>query len=248
MLLLKLLLLLGLLDLDEVLFAGSLLFNSLEMLGVLAISYLRNHSHRVANWESIISNETCDGLTHIIDLGHFNQHRNVIEESSILRVIVPREDWHAALRLQHIWGWWVVDDYCIFHVASYLCHIFHKDTIDEGTMFTEETHPAVSLRIHHIHERVSILVDRNWNFIKSVRYLQNTSKLSYSKVSTSYLWKRCGIDHNLEVLGHLLQEVLGSRAFHNIYIRYTAFNIYGDSVIWVAHLVKLTVNESFVQV
>ena len=102
LLLLELLLLLGLLYLDEVLFTGSLLLNSLEMFGVLAVSHLSNNTHGVADGEGIVSNETCDGLTHIIDLGHFNQHRNVIEESSILRVIVPREDWHAALRLQHI--------------------------------------------------------------------------------------------------------------------------------------------------
>ena len=166
LLLLELLLLLGLLYLDEVLFTGSLLLNSLEMFGVLAVSYLSNDTHGVADGEGVVSNETCDGLSHVIDLGHFNQHRNVIEQSSVLRVIVPREDWHAALRLQHIRGGRVVNNDCIFHVTSYLRHIFHKDAIDEGAMFTEEAGTAVSLRIHHIHQRVCILVDTNRNSIK----------------------------------------------------------------------------------
>ena len=66
--------------------------------------------------------------------------------------------------------------------------------------------------------------------------------------SFSYLGQRSGVDDDFEVLGHLLQEVLGSRPLHDIDVGNVAFDVDGDRVVRVPHLVELTVHECLVQV
>ena len=144
--------------------------------------------HGRANRESVITNKAGDAISHIVHLGHFNEYWDVVEEDAIMRVIVPRNDWHTALRLHHVGRRGVVNDNGIFHIATYLTHIFDKDAIDEGAMFTEQSGRAVTSRIHHVHQRIGILGER------------------------------CSVDYKLEILGHLLQEVFDSWALHDVYI------------------------------
>ena len=95
-------LLLSLLNLYQVLLTSTLLLDSLLKVEVLSILDLSNHSHGLANRESVAADEACDSLSHIIDLGHFDEHGDVVEKSTVMRIIVPGDDWEAAFRLKHI--------------------------------------------------------------------------------------------------------------------------------------------------
>ena len=81
------------------LLVSSLLLGALLSLSVLTVADKRYHSHGLAERERVISNETGDSLTHVIDLRHLHQHRNEVEEAAVVRVIVPRDDREATLRL-----------------------------------------------------------------------------------------------------------------------------------------------------
>ena len=81
---------------------SSLLLEAFLSLSVLTIADQRNHSHGLAERERVIPNETRDSLTHVIDLIHLYQHRNVVEEGAVVRVIVPRDNREALLGLHHV--------------------------------------------------------------------------------------------------------------------------------------------------
>ena len=147
--------LLLLLKLD--LLTGTFLLHPPLLLNMLALQDLCDHCHGVADREGVIPHEARDRLSAIIDLGHLDQHGNVIEEAAIVRVVVPRDDGQAALGLEHVGGGRVVDDDGVFHVATELGHILDKDSVDEGAVLSEEPRRAVLLWVHFVHQGVSVL-------------------------------------------------------------------------------------------
>ena len=78
---------------------GSLVLEALLSLSVLTIADQRNHSHGLTERERVIPYETSNRFTHVIDLRHLHQHRYVVKEGTVLRVIVPGDNRQALLRL-----------------------------------------------------------------------------------------------------------------------------------------------------
>ena len=110
----------------------------------------------------MVSDEACYGLSHVIDLGHLDQHWNVVEQSPIIWIIVPGNDGQATLWLKHVRGGRIINDDCIFHVSTNLSHVLDEDAVDEGAVLAKESAKTVALRVHHIHQRVSILQKITW--------------------------------------------------------------------------------------
>ena len=133
------------------------MLEALLSLSVLTVADQRDHPHSLAERERVIPNETGDSLTHVIDLRHLHQHRNKVEEGAVVRVIVPRDDREATFRLKHVGSWRIVNDNCVFHVATELSHVLYEDAVDEGAVLTEEASRGVALRVHHVHQLVRIL-------------------------------------------------------------------------------------------
>ena len=126
-----------------------------------------------------------------------------------MRVIVPRDDGQATLRLQHVSSRRVVDNDCIFHVPTHLSHILYENSIDKCAMLTEESDGRVALWVHHIHQWVRILSRNNEN---------KNQKIKIGKNSKAYLGETSCENANFKILGHLFQEIFGSGTFHHVNI------------------------------
>ena len=105
----------------------------------------------------VVSNEPRNGFSAVIYLGQLNEQRNQIKELSVLGIIVPTDDWHSALWLQHIGAWTVVQNHCILHISAEFAHILGENAVDIGTVLSEEPHSAESLRVHLVHQWVCVL-------------------------------------------------------------------------------------------
>ena len=85
-------------------------------------------------------------------------------------------------------------------------------------MLTEQASCSIAIWVHHVHQWVGILGKRGCK------------------------------DDDFKDLGHLLQKVLRSGPLHDENVRNTAFDIYRDGVVWIAHQIKLTVNKRLIEV
>ena len=90
-----------------------------------------------------------------------DQQWNKVEQLSVLGVIVPTDDGYCALRLQHVRTRTVVQDDGILHVPTQFAHILREDSVDVGTVLSEEPHSAEPLGVHLVHEGVSVLGKRS---------------------------------------------------------------------------------------
>ena len=141
------------------LFASSLLSLYLPLLSffVLSVLDLFAYTHGKIHLNFVVAYEVSDCLSHIVDLGHLYKEWDVLVQNLVRHVVVPTLDWQTTLRLQHIGRGGVVNNYCIFHITAQLTHILHKDSVKVGAVFTEKSLGAISLGVHHVHERISIL-------------------------------------------------------------------------------------------
>ena len=73
---------------------------------------------------------------------------------------------------------------------------------------------------------------------------QHTKTLTTQK----YLGKGSGVDNHLIVLGHLLQEIVCSWPFQYEYIAESPLNVDRNNIIWFLNLLKLAVDQRFVQI
>jgi hypothetical protein len=105
----------------------------------------------------VISDKLRDGISHIIHHGKLNQKRDQIQEGVVPRLIIPGQDREGALRLKHVRGRGVVNDYRILKGATHQRKVLNEHIIHVGTVLTEEPVRTETLGVHHIHEGVSIL-------------------------------------------------------------------------------------------
>ena len=85
-------------------------------------------------------------------------------------------------------------------------------------MLSEQSSCAVAIRVHHIHEWISVLAQAG------------------------------GVDNYFEVFCHLLKKNINSRAFENVNVAYASIDVHGDRVVLLLHLVELAVNEGLIEV
>ena len=109
-------------------------------------------------------------------------------------------------------------NHCIFRISSDFRHIFSKHSIYVGTVLPEESHRAECISVHLIHKRVCVF------------------------------WQTCCENYNFIILWHYLQKVIYSWSLLYKDVAYVSFNVDWDYVVRVFYLVKLTVNESFIQI
>jgi hypothetical protein len=77
---------------------------------VFSLANLGDDIHSLAYGKCVGADEASDGLSHISNLAHFNEDGNVVKQGAVLRVFIPRQDWQALLRLQHVRSRRVVND------------------------------------------------------------------------------------------------------------------------------------------
>ena len=111
----------------------------------------------VRDREGVVADEAADRVPHVIHLRHLGKKRDEVEQSPVVRVIVPRQDGEALLGLEHVGSGGVVDDDGILAIAADLRHVFREYAVDEGAVLAEESRRCESLRVHHVHQRVRIL-------------------------------------------------------------------------------------------
>jgi hypothetical protein len=159
--------------------------------------------------DSVILDKTSQSLPAIVDLAELDEQRDQVVELPILGVIIPRDDGHGALRLQHVSRGGVVQDDGIFHVPSDLAHVLSEYSVDVGAVLSEQPHGAVPIWIHQVHQRIGILA------------------------------QTCGEDHQLVVLAHRLQEIVHSRSFGYEDITNVSFDVHWNGVVRIFYLVEL---------
>jgi len=145
------------------LFQHLLLFEAAQMFLCFASLDGHDDAKSAACREGVVAHEASDRFSHVVDLGHLDQHGDVVVEGTVIWVVVPRYDRQTTLGLQHVRSGAVVDNYGVLHVAPQLRHVLNEDAVDEGAVLTEETRSAKALRIHHVHQRISILQAANTN-------------------------------------------------------------------------------------
>ena len=116
----------------------------------------------MAYGKGVVADEPGDSVAHVADFTHFNQNRYVVEQDSVIWIVVPRQNRKALLGLQHVGRRRVINYNCVSAIATKLGHIFDKNSVHKGAVLTEESSCAVTIWVHHIHQGVSIL-QHIWN-------------------------------------------------------------------------------------
>lgn len=112
----------------------------------------------------VILDKSGNAFSAIIDLWKLNKKRNYVKQMTVFRVIIPTQNGEGLLWLQHVCWWGVVQNHGILAVPTDLAHVFGKDTINEGAVFSEQSHGAVPIKIHLIHQWVSVLWKRSCEY------------------------------------------------------------------------------------
>ena len=100
----------------------------------------------------------------------------------VLRVIIPRNNWHCVFRLKHIGDRWVIHDNNIGHLSAQASHVLHIGITEPGTMLSEKFVRTKLFRVNYVHQRICILRET------------------------------CSEDHELEVFMHSFEEWRHSRS------------------------------------
>jgi hypothetical protein len=166
--------------------------------------------------DSVVFDKASQSLSAIVDLAKLDEQRDQVIQLAVLGVIIPWNDGHGALRLQHVGRGRIVQDDGVLHVSSNLTHILGKDSVDICAVLSEQTHGAIPIGIHQVHERICILAET------------------------------CGEDHQLEVLTHGLQKVVNPWPFGYKDITNVSFDVHWNSVIRIFYLVELRMHEGFI--
>jgi len=151
-----------------------------------------------------------------MDFGKLDENGDEFSEGTILRIIIPGENWHRTFWLEHICTWRVIKNYCIFHMSSNFGHIFCKYPINVGTVLSEESHRAKSVGIHLVHKWIRIF------------------------------WKTCCENYYFIVLCHNFKEVVNSWSLLHKNVADTSFDIDRNYVIWILNLLKLAVHQRLI--
>ena len=85
-------------------------------------------------------------------------------------------------------------------------------------MFSEKPHCTVLIRVHLVHQRISIF------------------------------GKTCCENDELKIVGHDFEEIVNTWSLLDIYAAYIAFNVHRDDIMRIFDLIKLTVYQSFIQI
>lgn len=84
-----------------------LLFLGLSLL--LNFELGQAHMHSLRHIKIMVPNELRNNVSDLIDLGHLDQQRQVVDEHVVLHVVVPTKDRQPAFWLQHVAGGGVVN-------------------------------------------------------------------------------------------------------------------------------------------
>ena len=145
----------------------------------------------------------------VVNLAQLNEEGDEVVQLSVLGVVIPRDDGHGALRLQHVSRGRIVEDNRILHVSPNLAHVLRKHPVDVGAVLSEESHCAIPIWVHQIHKRVRILTQTRRE------------------------------NDQLEVLAHGLQEVVNTWSFAHENVAHVPLNVHWNSVIRIFDLVEL---------
>lgn len=124
---------------------------------IFLLADLLAHRHSQVHVDGVVADVAGNGVAHVVDLGHLNEEGHVLVEHAVLHVVVPREDGHAALGLQHVRRRRVVDNYHVLQITPQHAHIFREHALDEAAVLTEEALGAVALGVHLVHQRIRVL-------------------------------------------------------------------------------------------
>lgn len=157
-------------------------------------------------------------VSNVINFSHLEQHGQVVHQHPITHVIIPGEDRQAALGLEDVGGWRVIDQNRVFHVPPQHRHILDKNSIHKSAVLTEQSRCAEALRVHLVHEWVGVLGNRS------------------------------RIDDHFEDFGDLLQKVVDTWPFQHVDVAGAAFHLHWDHVVGILHEVELRVHQCFIQI
>ena len=111
----------------------------------------------MVEFDSIVFDESRNCFSTVIDSWKLNEQGNKIVELTIFWIVIPTHYRDCALRLKHISSRRIVQNHRIFHISSYLGHVLGEYTSPVRAMVSEQSHCAVAVWIHLVHERISIL-------------------------------------------------------------------------------------------
>ena len=111
----------------------------------------------VTNVNLVISNESGDGVSAVIDLAHHRQEGNQINQLTVLGVIVPGNNWHSLFWLQHVRRRGVIEDNSVLAAPANFGHVLGEDSIEVGAVLPVEPHGAQPVGVHLIHKGICIL-------------------------------------------------------------------------------------------
>ena len=195
-----------------------LLFFEFMLLSVLLLDQRCTNLFGPDKVYCIVFNDSRDSFPAVVDLWQLDEQRNKVEQLSIFRVVVPRDNRYSAFWLKHVRTRRVVKDYRILHVPSNFAHVFGEHAINISAVLSEETHRAIPIQVHLIHEWISIL--REWS---------------------------CE-NYQFVILRHYFQKIVDARSLLDEDVADVAVNVHWNNVVRVLYLVELAVHQCFIQI
>ena len=168
--------------------------------------------------DGIVFNESLDRISAVVYLRELDEERNQVEQLTVLWIIIPRDNGHGLLWLEHVGRRRVVKNHAVFGSPAQLGHVLGEHTVDIGAVLSEQPHGTVSVCIHLVHQGLSVL------------------------------GKTCSENDQFVVLSHDLEEVFNSWPLLYEDIADGAFDVDRDDKVRVLDLIELTVHQSFIQI
>ena len=137
---------------------------------------------------------------------------------TVLRVIIPGDNRHGLLGLQHVGRRRVIEDHAVLWVAAQPRHVLGEHAIYVGAVLAEQSHRAKSARVHLVHQRLGILR------------------------------QTCCENDQFVVLGHHFQKVLDSGPLLVEDLADLTLDVDRDDEVRVLDRVELGVHQSLVQI
>ena len=156
---------------------------------------------------------------YVVHLAHFDKERDVVEELSVVGVLIPRNDGKSVLRLEKVGRWRVVYDEHITHRAVDFSHIFDVvHSLVKSAVLPEKAVATGLGIVEDIHEWVGVL------------------------------GKTCRIYDQLVVVLHSPQELSRTWANQNIDLEVFSFDFYVEDETGLGRRLERRVDQGLVKV
>ena len=99
----------------------------------------------------IVGDELGNVFSHIVDFAEGFKEGDQLKETSVTRIVIPGEDRDRILLVEGVGGRRIINDQTILKGSTKQRHILYIDSLDRGTMLSEEPIVYQSSLVKDVH-------------------------------------------------------------------------------------------------